>query len=80
MDDLISEALDASKGLLHNAQQSDQSIISGLDDRISAAQEQLDALSERLRLRYARLEDLLVQMQGRQQWITTTAASLGWTG
>ncbi len=80
VDSLLDEVLDGSSGLLHNAEQSNQQIIRGLDDRIDAAQEQLDALSERLKQRYARLEQMLVEMQGRQQWISNTAASLGWSG
>jgi flagellar hook-associated protein 2 len=76
---LIDDVLDISTGLLHNAEQADQDVIGNLDDRISAAQEQIDSLSELLKERYARLEEQLVQMQGRQQWITSTAASLGWT-
>ncbi len=79
IDSLLDEVLDGSQGLLHNAQQSNQDIIGDLDDRISNAQEQIDSLAERLKERYSRLESSLVQMQGRQQWITSTASSLGWS-
>jgi flagellar capping protein FliD len=78
--ELISQVLDPSNGLLTNAEKNDQDVVNGLQDRIDAAQQQLNDLSDQLRSRYARLEDLLVEMQGRQQWITNTAASLGWSG
>ena len=78
--DVLDQVLDNSNGLLHNIDKSYQDIIDGFDERIGAEQQRLNDLTDQLKAKYARLEDLLVQMQGRQQWITNTAASLGWSG
>jgi flagellar capping protein FliD len=74
--DMLSQVLDSSNGLLHNIDQSYQNMISGLDDRIATAQTQLNDLSDQLKTKYALLENTLVQMQARQQWITSMASSL----
>jgi len=78
--DLLDEVLDGADGLLHNIGESYRDIISQIDDRIEREQARLDLLRDRLTARYARLEELMVQMQGRQQWVTNMAAGLNLGG
>jgi len=78
--DLLDEVLDGADGLLHNIGESYRDIISQIDDRIEREQARLDLLRDRLTARYARLEELMIQMQGRQQWVTNMAAGLNLGG
>ncbi|MHC4480260.1 MAG: flagellar filament capping protein FliD [Planctomycetota bacterium] len=76
MGDLLDDLLDSTDGLLHNIDESYQDIVDDIDDRIEAEQERLELLRERLTAKYARLEQLLVELQGQESWANTLALSM----
>lgn len=74
--DVLEGILDTTDGLLHNLDESYQGIVEQIDDRIEQEEERLELLRERLTAKYARLEQLMTQLQGTQSWITDMAASM----
>jgi len=76
--DVLASILDSDEGILHNVESSYRDIISGIDKRMDVEQERLDSLQERLTAKYARLEQLMVQLQGQQDWSSSIASGMGW--
>ncbi len=76
--DLLEEVLDPTEGILHNIDESYSEIVGQIDDRIEAEEERLEQLRERLVAKYAALEQLLTQLQGTQDWVTSMTDSLAW--
>ena len=74
--DALDSMLDASEGLLHNLDESYQGIIEQIDLRIEQEEARLELLRERLNAKYARLEQLLVELQGMQVWATAVADTM----
>ncbi len=77
--DLLDEVLDTTDGVLHNIGQSYDEIVGEIDDRIEREEERLEQLREKLVMKYSRLEQLLVELQGRYDWAQTIAGSMGWS-
>ncbi len=77
---LLDDVLDTSDGLLHNVGESYEGIVGDIDDRIEEEEERLEALRERLVEKYARLEQLLVELQGQQNWAQSISSYMGWSG
>jgi flagellar capping protein FliD len=78
--DTLSGFLDDTSGLLHNIDQSYKDIVGQIDKRIAQEQERLDLLKTRLVTQYAKLEQLLVQLQGQQSWASSLASSMQQSG
>jgi flagellar capping protein FliD len=72
----LDDLLDNTDGLLHNIEESYKGITEQIDDRIQQEQDRLDLLKERLTLKYAKLEQLLVELQGQQSWAGDLASSM----
>ncbi|MFW6119096.1 MAG: flagellar filament capping protein FliD [Planctomycetota bacterium] len=75
---LVDDVLDPTEGILHNIDESYESIVAQIDDRIEKEQERLEDLRERLTRKYARLEQLLMELQGQQNWAQSIAGTMGW--
>jgi len=75
---LVQDVLDPTEGILHNIDESYGDIIGQIDDRIEQEQERLEDLRERLTTKYARLEQLLVELQGQQNWAQSIAETMAW--
>lgn len=73
MADVLDDMLDTSDGLLHNLDESYRSIVERIDDRIEEEEERLELLRERLTQKYARLEQLMVELAGQETWTTSLA-------
>ncbi|MFO8006689.1 MAG: flagellar filament capping protein FliD [Candidatus Brocadiia bacterium] len=78
--DLMDDVLDTQEGIIHNVDESYEEIVGQMDDRIEQEEDRLEQLRERLVEKYARLEQLLVELQGQQNWAQSIANSMGWTG
>ncbi|MGD2174659.1 MAG: flagellar filament capping protein FliD, partial [Candidatus Brocadiaceae bacterium] len=76
---LLDDVLDSSEGILHNVGESYEDIIGQIDDRIEQEEARLERLRERLVEKYARLEQLMVELQGRQNWAQSISSYMGWT-
>ncbi len=74
--DVLQDLLDDSEGLLHNIDDSYKDIVDQIQDRIEQEEERLELLRQRLTAKYARLEQLLVQLQGQEEWAMSLAASM----
>ncbi len=74
--DRLDEILDTTDGLLHNLDESYEDIVEQINARIERETARLELLRDRLTAKYARLEQLLVQLQGRQDWANQLAANL----
>ena len=68
--DAIDELLDPTDGLLQNLDESYDEIIEQIDKRIETEEARLEVLERRLKGKYARLEQLLVELQGQSEWAT----------
>ncbi len=76
--DFLDEVLDTTDGILHNIGQSYDEIVGQIDDRIEREEERLEQLRERLVMKYARLEQMLAELQGKQDWAQTMTTSMNW--
>ncbi len=76
--DILEEILDTTEGVLHNADESYEEVVSNLDDRIEQEEARLEQLRERLVAKYARLEQLLMELQAQQNWAQQMADNLAW--
>ena len=75
---VLDEILDTTDGAIHNIDESYGEILSNLDDRIAEEEERLEQMKERLVAKYARLEQLLMELQGQQNWAQQMGNSLAW--
>ena len=76
LSEVVGDILDQSEGAIHNVEKSYQDIIGSIDKRIAVEEDRLVALQARLQAKYARLEKLMVQLQGEQQWSAGLAGSM----
>jgi flagellar capping protein FliD len=74
--EVLDDVLDSTGGLLHTIDASYRDIVSQIDARIEQEQARLEQLRDRLTAKYARLEQLLVELQGQESWATSLAESL----
>ena len=72
----LDDMLDSTEGLIHNIASSYEEIVSHMEDRIEQEEKRLDLIRQQLTQRYARLEQLLAQLQGQSQWVAQMAASM----
>jgi flagellar hook-associated protein 2 len=72
----LDDVLDSAEGILHNIDKSYGDIVGQLQDRIDREEERLQRLQERLVLKYARLEQLLIEIQGQFSWNSATASAI----
>jgi len=73
---VLDTILDDTEGLIHNIEVSYQGIISQIEDRIEREETRLETLRERLTAKYARLEQLMAELRGLEDWTSQMASSL----
>ena len=71
----LEDVLDPIEGTLHNLDESYGDIINQIDDRIAAEEARLEAFRQRLVEKYARLEQLLADLQGTQVSLSSIIGS-----
>ena len=78
--DMLDDLLDSTDGLIHNIDVNYRDIIKQIDVRIEQEERRIGALKDRLTAKYARLEQLLVELQGQQTWAANMASSMSTEG
>jgi len=72
----LDDVLGSTEGILHNIDKSYNDVVGQLQDRIDREEERLTRWQERLVLKYARLEQLLIQLKSQLSWSTQTASGI----